>query len=56
MKYEEIIKAIEEAPLTQILSIMIKAVEIAKRREIFVSDEKMKGVVSKIIDNVNLNG
>ncbi len=56
MKFEEIIKAIEEAPLSQILAIMIIAVKEAKRGNIFVSDEKMKSVVSKIIDDVNLNG
>jgi len=50
MEYEEIIKAIQEAPLTYITAIMIKAIEEAKKRKVFVSDEVMKDVIARIID------
>jgi hypothetical protein len=49
MDYEEIIKVIEEAPLTQVGAIMIKSVEIAIKREFFADNDALRRVVERII-------
>ncbi|MCK4793047.1 MAG: hypothetical protein KAV87_55470 [Desulfobacteraceae bacterium] len=50
MEYEEIVKAIEEAPLTQIPAIMMKAIQAAQARKVFKDDKTFREVVIKVAD------
>lgn len=53
VEYDEIIEAIENAPLTQSGAIMIKAVEVAIRNRVFTDDEAIRRVVNRIIDRMD---
>lgn len=48
MEYEKIIEAIEKAPLTQIPAIMIKAVEEAHKRKVFVDNKALLRTVKRL--------
>ena len=53
MEYEKIIDAIENAPLTQVGAIMIKAVEIADKRKFFADVGALKRVVNRTVKKDN---
>lgn len=50
MDYDEIISAIENAPLTWSGAIMIKAVEAAAEKKFFASGEKLMEIVTTIVN------